>query len=119
MGIVCIFGAWAISRQQYSVLALHTSFAVFMSLILIGLYARGFMGGGDVKLLAAAFLWVGWNGSLLFSILLLAASVLYTLGVKLELFPSLGDGNRREIPFGPSIALALLATVLLTGPPLG
>ena len=119
MFIVCIFFAWAIFRDQYSVLALHTCFAVVMSFILLGLYAKGFMGGGDVKLLGAAFLWVGWHGSLLFSILLLAASVLYSLGAKLELLPSLGDTARREIPFGPSIALALLVTVLLTGVPPG
>jgi prepilin peptidase CpaA len=107
-----LFLAWTIARGDYSNLLWHAVFACGASTLLLVLYARDLMGGGDVKLLAVAFLWVGWQGSLIFSVVLFVASFVYAVGAKLELFPSIMRRSKQHVPFGPSIGLALLATQL-------
>ena len=82
-----LFLAWTIARGDYSNLLWHAVFAFGASTLLLCLYARHLMGGGDVKLLAVAFLWVGWQGSLIFSVVLFMMSFVYAVGAKLDLFP--------------------------------
>jgi prepilin peptidase CpaA len=59
-------------------MALWQNFAVFAGLLIIGtpMFAAGKMGGGDVKLLAAAGLWFDLRGAMM-----MIASVLITGGV--------------------------------------
>lgn len=84
------------------------------------LFVRGFLGGGDVKLLTAAAIWVGWNELLAY---LLATAV---LGGALALFvlflrnfpvaPFFGSlpglqnclAGDKEIPYGAAIGLAAI-----------
>ncbi len=89
----------------------------------MGLFALGWIGGGDAKFFAAAVLWLGWDALLDYT---LAASVLggvLTLGLitmrKLPLpaflvrqawFARLSD-HRGDVPYG--IALALAALLIL------
>jgi prepilin peptidase CpaA len=90
----------------------------FSSVILITLiyfYSHKLVGGGDVKLLTVALLWVGLDCALPFALLLLIATTIHTLTAKIgwadtQRVP--GD-DRRRIPFAPSVALALIATFLL------
>lgn len=44
----------------------HLLAGVVMLLFGFGLFARGYIGGGDAKLMAAAGLWVGWSALLPF-----------------------------------------------------
>jgi prepilin peptidase CpaA len=81
-------------------------------LIMLFFYARKTMGGGDLKLLTVAFLWVGYTCVLPFTILLLISAVAHFLAVKAGLMQTLDDQGRR-VPFAPSIAAGLIGTFLI------
>ena len=71
---------------------------------------RGYdgLGLGDVKFLAVAGLWLGLGGLAPFLVLAGAAGLGLGLGWRLS-------GRGRVFPFGPALALALLAGVLFPG----
>jgi Flp pilus assembly protein protease CpaA len=70
------------------------------------------MGGGDVKMLAVAFLWVGIECALVFAILLAVFIVIHLIVVKLGWAKVQELGGRKRIPFAPSIAAALIVTFM-------
>jgi prepilin peptidase CpaA len=78
----------------------------------LALYLRGLMGGGDLKLLAAAALWIPFSGLASFATLLGLAGALQGLGTLLwvRVVPSsegvLARGPWREMPYAVSIAAA-------------
>lgn len=82
-------------------------------LILLWFYSKGGIGGGDVKLLPLACLWVGTQGAALFSLLLLFFIVVHLAAAKAGLAAVRLRGPRWEIPYAPSICGALVGTVLL------
>lgn len=105
----------------YALLDLHwpswkwdLGFVTIMFVVLLVFYALGWMGGGDAKLLAVAFLWTGSSGALPFVILLAFFSVLYAIAAKAGWVKhQLTQSRRRLIPFAPSIAGALICTLAL------
>ena len=81
---------------------------VLLTLAMDRLLGRDSMGGGDIKLLGVAALYVGWRQCLM--LLPLACC----LGLASALLRPSGE-RAGAFPFGPSIALALWVT-LLVGP---
>lgn len=60
LALVAVFACLApFTGLGWEALALHVCVAVAMLVIGIGMFAAGWMGGGDAKLLAAAALWIG------------------------------------------------------------
>ncbi|ELW9445718.1 prepilin peptidase [Burkholderia cenocepacia] len=53
------FVAAALAREGFVQLAAHAATAAAMLLLFAGLHRAGWIGGGDVKLAAAVFLWAG------------------------------------------------------------
>jgi prepilin peptidase CpaA len=92
----------------------HAIFAAIMFAAFLFAYARSLLGGGDVKLLGVAFLWLGLEDSFLFSPLLLGFTLLYALLAKLEAVPKRMVFARAKIPFGPCIGAAWIVTLILT-----
>jgi prepilin peptidase CpaA len=89
------------------------AFTVIMCVPLLIFYSLAWIGGGDVKLLAAAFLWAGLSGALPFAIFLAAFSSLHALAAKLGWVRSQrNDSGRQRIPFAPAIATALTGTLI-------
>jgi prepilin peptidase CpaA len=85
-----------------------------MLVLLLAVYSTGWMGGGDVKILAVAFLWTGLSGALPFVILLAVFSGAYGLAAKFDWAKShINESGRRRIPFAPAVAAALIGTFLL------
>ena len=90
-------------------------FALLIFAVLLYFYSQNLMGGGDVKLLAVAFLWVGIDCALPFSILLSLFATLHALAGRLgwvDVRRSAED-QRIRIAFAPSVAAALIAVFLL------
>lgn len=84
-------------------------------MLLIAVFSRGGLGGGDVKFAAALGLWLGWQQTLLALLLAfvvggLAGGLLVLAGIK---------GRRDFIPFGPFMAGGAFAGLLYGGPLLG
>jgi len=60
LAIVAAFAIAApLAGLGWEVAAMHAGLALAMLAVGIGMFAAGWMGGGDVKLLAAAALWMG------------------------------------------------------------
>jgi Flp pilus assembly protein protease CpaA len=72
------------------------------------------MGGGDVKILTVALLWVGVDCALVFAILLFVFASLHALAARFGWTGSqlAGDNNQR-IAFAPSVAAALISVFML------
>jgi prepilin signal peptidase PulO-like enzyme (type II secretory pathway) len=70
------------------------------------------MGGGDVKMLAVAFLWVGIECALVFAIFLTVSIVIHLIVVKFGWAKVQEVRGRKRIPFAPSIAAALIVTFM-------
>ena len=64
-------------------------------------FAHGFIGGGDVKLIAAAALVIGYRGSIRFMLLLVLCGILQCLIAIIA-----GTGGSVTIPYGVAIAIA-------------
>lgn len=103
-------------RGRYQEALSHVAFAAVMFAVLLLMYglmnARGRMGGGDVKLLGAAFLWLGIEHSFDFSLFLIAFTLAYALLAKLGSVPRQMVAARTKIPFGPCISAAWLVTLI-------
>jgi prepilin peptidase CpaA len=93
----------------------NLGFSLLMSGIMCFFYSCRLMGGGDVKLLGVAFLWVGIDCALPFALLLLAFSSIHILVVKLGWVDAqkTDDGERTRIAFAPSVAAALIGVFML------
>src|SRR5688572_20135080 len=72
-----LFLSWCLINNDIVFLFNHLTFAFVIFAVLCILYHFKMMGGGDVKLLSVAFLWLGLEYSLLFCILLGLASLVY------------------------------------------
>ncbi len=92
----------------------HAAFAAVITAVLLVFYAKGAMGGGDVKLLAVAFLWLGLDRSFVFSLLLLGFTLAYAPLARLGILPQKLVASRQKIPFAPCIAAAWILTEILS-----
>jgi prepilin peptidase CpaA len=87
--------------------------AFLMLIIMMFFYSQRLMGGGDVKILAVAFLWVGLRCAFPFAILLLVFTTIHTIAAKFGWVHVRRIDNRKLIPFAPSVAAALIGTFML------
>jgi len=104
---VIIMGSWL-------ALAWNFGFATLVFLIMLFFYSMRLMGGGDVKLLTVALLWVGPFCAAPFAVFLLVFATIHTLAVKLKFAEArIEKGGKEAIPFAPSIAGALISIFLV------
>jgi len=106
----------------YSALSRHSAhisgnvgLAAVTLVIMLYYYHRGAMGGGDVKLLAVAFLWVGIAGALPFSVLLVIFMLAHAGVAKLGGARYKASDGGTRIPLAPSVCAALIGTFLSAG----
>jgi prepilin peptidase CpaA len=112
--LIGLFFLYSLVSDRWTAAAWHLALAAGILLFLIYPYARHWMGGGDVKMLTVAFLWTGIECALPFVILLLLFVSLHTIVAKFGWVGSqqIDDDHRPRIPFAPSIAAALIVTIL-------
>jgi Flp pilus assembly protein protease CpaA len=111
--LLVLYIAYAlIARSPYEIL-LNIAVSVAIFVVLLFFYTRGAVGGGDVKLVSVVCLWIGIHCALLFSALLLVFIGLHVVAVRLGFASTQPMGSRLAIPYAPSIAGALIGTILL------
>jgi Flp pilus assembly protein protease CpaA len=113
--LVLLYCAYALFSGLWITAHWHFAFAFLMFIVMCFFYSRGLMGGGDLKLLTAAFLWVGLDCALAFAVLLLGFSTAHLIAARLgfaQTRQSDQDKNGR-IPLAPSVAAALIAIFML------
>jgi prepilin peptidase CpaA len=114
LALAGLFVLYAVLTGRWADLRWDIAFAAVMFVVMLVFYSLGWIGGGDVKILAVAFLWTGLSGALPFAILLALFSGVHTFAAKLGWLKSeVTDSGRRRIPFAPSVAAALIATFVL------
>lgn len=91
----------------------HIGFASLMFAIMLFAYTQKLMGGGDLKILTVAFLWVGLDCALLFAVLLIICAALLTAAAKLGWIGAQTVNGRMRIAFAPAVAGALIGTFML------
>jgi prepilin peptidase CpaA len=115
--LAALFLLYTAVTGRWSILPWNLAIAGMMFAALLYFYARSWMGGGDVKMLTVAFLWIGSDCALLFAILLCLFASVHGLAAKLNWLPAqhAPDDKRARIAFAPSIAAALIGSFLLGG----
>ena len=112
LALAGLFLVHALLVGQWSELKWDLAFAGLMFALLLVLYAMGGMGGGDVKLLAVAFLWTGIAAAMPFAVTLAVLTVLHGVAAKLGWVGAApGSDGRLRIPYAPSIAGALVVAM--------
>jgi prepilin peptidase CpaA len=102
----CLSGRWV---GAYWNLALAT----FMFAVTLFFYSFGWLGGGDVKILAVGFLWVGVACALIFAVLLSIFAMVHLAATKIGWAKVQQVGDHNRIPFAPSVAAALIVCFML------
>jgi prepilin peptidase CpaA len=113
--VLCLAGLYvlfAVLSGRWVGIPWNIGFAIFMLIVMLYYYSQGMMGGGDVKLLAVAFLWVGIECALVFAIFLTISIVIHLVVVKFGWARVQEHRGRKRIPFAPSIAAALIISFM-------
>lgn len=87
-------------------------FLVSALLLILGLVYKGGMGGGDIKLMAAAGFLLGWRNVLVALMFGAVIGVLY-LGVTKSLKKS---EMKKQVPFGPHLATGIVLSLYFADP---
>lgn len=85
-------------------MALQLGVAAIVFAVFAAMFALGWMGGGDVKLLAALALWLPWQALLPMLVVMSFAGGALTLGMLV--WSKLKRGPNPEIPYGVAIAFS-------------
>jgi prepilin peptidase CpaA len=112
--LLCLFGAHALLSGRWVSLYWNIGFALLFFLVLLYNYSRKLVGGGDVKLLTVAFLWVGVGYALPFTMLMLVFAIGHAIAAWMGWAKVQQTGRRKMVPFAPSIAGALIGTFALS-----
>jgi len=100
-----VSGRWVIIQWNFG-------FALLLSLIMFYFYLKNMMGGGDLKLLTVALLWVGPFCALPFALFLLLFVCIHIVAVKLKLIEARVVTGKDWIAFAPSVAAALISVFI-------
>lgn len=118
--IVGFFPAALALGLQPAAIGIHVAVAIAALLIGMGLFALNLLGGGDVKLMAAACLWLGLSGAGVFILATAVIGGVFSLALLVSrtwLRPWVGAGPgwfvqlmepRGHIPYGVAIAIGAL-----------
>ena len=91
----------------------NLGFAAAMGVLMLIAYGQGLMGGGDVKLLAVAFLWTGVRCAVPFLLVMAVASLLHWFAAERGWVAAQRTNGRLRVPFAPAIAAGLIAVFLM------
>ncbi len=79
LALVGLFAVKSVAARRNELLPGHLAFGGAVFCLLLLAYAANLAGGGDIKLLSAAFLWFGLPCSAAFSVALVVTTLAYSL----------------------------------------
>jgi prepilin peptidase CpaA len=112
LALLVLFGVFYMVNGDLAAFTSHLLFGLAMFALCLVMYRFGMMGGGDVKLLAVAFLWMGIENATVFAMLLGMLAMGYAAGASFHLLPYRTDNGRVKVPYGPTISLAWIGASL-------
>src|SRR3974390_147004 len=87
-------------------------FALLLFVIMLYFYLKKMMGGGDLKLLTVALLWVGPFCALPFALFLLLFVCVHLVAVRFNLVEARVLNGKKWIAFAPAVAAALVSVFI-------
>ena len=106
--LAALYFIYVFTTGTWSEALSHVGVASLIFLVMLVCYSYGLLGGGDVKLLTVAFLWVGKDCALLFAVVMLAITGVHAGLVYLGVLGAQTINGRRRIAYAPAIAGALV-----------
>ena len=111
--LVALYVLLAIVSRSSTEIIENVVLAILMFAVLLWFFAQRVIGGGDVKLLSVACLWIGVHCALAFSVLLLVFLLLHLGAARMGWASTKPMAGRYAIPYAPSVAGALIGVILL------
>lgn len=108
-----LYFPYALTSGRLAIAPWNIGFAILMLIGMLYIYSTEKIGGGDIKLLAAAFLWTGPFAAAPFAVLLLVFIGVYYLTVRFGGAAVIKSPLGNRIPLAPSVAGALISTFAL------
>jgi prepilin peptidase CpaA len=118
VALLVLFVAHIAIAEDRSSLPWTLALAGVMFAVLFFFFVRNWVGGADVKLMTMALLWVGIDRALPFAVLLLVFVLVHAVLARFKLVgsPAPAEDGRPRIAYAPSIAAAVIGTLLLVPP---
>jgi prepilin peptidase CpaA len=113
MVLVGLYFLFVTTAGRWASVPWNVGFAVLMLAGMLYVYATARMGGGDLKLLAVAFLWTGPWSVAPFAVLLLLFVGIHYAAVRFGWAAAEKSAKGMRIPLAPSVAAALIGTFAL------
>jgi prepilin peptidase CpaA len=107
-----LFFLHALLSNRWAALPWNLGFAAMLFLIMLVPYSMKMMGGGDLKLVTVALLWVGPFCALPFALFLLLFAATHAVAVRFKLVEGKAVGRRQSVAFAPSVSAALVSVFL-------
>ncbi len=108
-----LFFLHAFLSGRWTALHWNLGFAVLLFLVMLYYYSKNLMGGGDLKLLTVAFLWVGPFCALPFALFLLLFVCVHIVAIKFRWLEERVVNEKKWLAFAPSIAAALISVFMV------
>jgi len=108
-----LFFLHAFLSARWTTLHWNLGFAAILFVLMLYPYSMKMMGGGDLKLLTVAILWVGPFCALPFAFFLLLFAGIHAVALKFKLVEGKTFGEKQSVAFAPSIAAALISVFLV------
>jgi len=110
--LTALFFLHAFLSGRWVTVQWNFGFALLLFVIMLYFYLKKMMGGGDLKLLTVALLWVGPFCALPFALFLLLFVCIHIVAVKLKLTEARVVTGKDWIAFAPSVAAALISVFI-------
>jgi prepilin peptidase CpaA len=111
--LVGLFAVHALLSGRWASAHWNLAFAAPMFCVMAYFYAKNWMGGGDVKILTVAFLWIGFGCAFPFAVLLAVFAGVHVAAAKFRWVEVQQVGDQKRIPLAPSVAAALILCFIL------
>ncbi|MGA8611903.1 MAG: prepilin peptidase [Xanthobacteraceae bacterium] len=111
--LLALYVPFAFVALSWFDIVLNVLFALIMFAVLLWFFSKRVLGGGDVKLMTVACLWVGVHCALPFAIILLLLIGVHVAAVKVGWARTKPLTGGNAISYAPSIAGAVIGVMLL------
>jgi prepilin peptidase CpaA len=106
--LAALYFIYVFATDRWDEVLSHIGIALLAFLGLLASYSYRLLGGGDVKLLTVAFLWVGVECAFLFAVAMLVMSGVHVGLVYIGALGAQTTNGRKRIPYAPAIAGGLV-----------
>jgi prepilin peptidase CpaA len=110
--LTALFFVHAFLSGRWVTIQWNFGFALLLFVIMLYFYLKKMMGGGDLKLLTVALLWVGPFCALPFALFVLLFVCVHLVAVKLKLVETQVLNGKKWIAFAPAVAAALISVFM-------